>query len=74
MPGGRSKRCSRSSRCYPDDALLQAGVRGATTYGLSWFDAHMRAYAERVGLDTIWSEDIEHSQLYGRVRVVNPFV
>jgi predicted nucleic acid-binding protein len=59
---------------YPDEAVLRTAVRGAATYGLSWFDAHMWAYAERFGLDTIWSEDFEHGRLYGRVRVVNPFV
>ena len=41
---------------------------------LSWFDAHMWAYAERFGLDTLWSEDFENGRLYGRVRTRDPFV
>jgi predicted nucleic acid-binding protein len=41
---------------------------------LSWFDAHLWAYAERFGLDTLWSEDFENGRLYGRVRASNPFV
>ena len=59
---------------YPDEELLRIAIRGAATYRLSWFDAHMWAYAERFGLDTLWSEDFEHGRLYGRVRARNPFI
>lgn len=58
---------------YPDEELLRTAIRGAATYGLSWFDASIWAYAERYSLDTIWSEDFDHTRLYGRVRVQNPF-
>ena len=59
---------------YPDEDVLRLALRGAATYALAWFDAHMWAYAERFGLDTIWSEDFEHNRVYGRVRARNPFV
>jgi len=59
---------------YPDEELVRVAIRGAATYGLSWFDAHMWAYAERFGLDTLWSEDFENGRLYGRVRSRDPFV
>jgi predicted nucleic acid-binding protein len=59
---------------YPDEELVRIALRGAATYGLSWFDAHLWAYAERFNLDTIWSEDFEHDRLYGRVRTKDPFV
>jgi predicted nucleic acid-binding protein len=58
---------------YPDEELIRIAIRGAATYGLSWFDAHMWAYAERFGLDTLWSEDFEDGRLYGRVRAKDPF-
>ena len=58
---------------YPDEELVRIAVRGAATYGLSWFDAHIWAYAERFGLDTLWSEDFEDGRLYGRVRARDPF-
>jgi predicted nucleic acid-binding protein len=58
---------------YPDEELVRIAIRGAATYGLSWFDAHLWAYAERFGLDTLWSEDFEDHRLYGRVRVKDPF-
>jgi predicted nucleic acid-binding protein len=59
---------------YPDEEVLRVAIRGAATYGLSWFDAHLWAYAERFGLDTLWSEDFEDGRLYGRVRARNPFI
>jgi len=59
---------------YPDEELVRVAIRGAATYRLSWFDAHMWAYAERFGLDTLWSEDFEDGRLYGRVRARDPFI
>ena len=59
---------------YPDDAVLRTALRGAAAYGLSWFDAHMWAYAEVHGLDELVSEDFQHGRLYGVVTVSNPFV
>lgn len=58
---------------YPDEELVRTAIRGAATYGLSWFDAHLWAYAERFGLDTLWSEDFQNGRLYGRVRARDPF-
>jgi predicted nucleic acid-binding protein len=58
---------------YPDDELVRIALRGAAAYQLSWFDAHMWAYAERFGLEQLLSEDFEHERLYGTVTVVNPF-
>jgi predicted nucleic acid-binding protein len=58
---------------YPNDALLRLALRGAATYRLSWFDAHLWAYAEHYGLSEILSEDFQHDRMYGTVRVQNPF-
>jgi predicted nucleic acid-binding protein len=58
---------------YPDDAVLRAAFRGAATYQLAWFDAHMWAYADVHHLDTIYSEDFQHGRFYGTVRIVDPF-
>jgi predicted nucleic acid-binding protein len=58
---------------YPDDNVVRAALRGAATYQLSWFDAHLWAYAECFGLTELISEDFQHDRLYGSVRVVNPF-
>jgi len=59
---------------YPDEALLRTALRGAVAYHLSWFDAHLWAYAEHFGLSELLSEDFQHDRLYGSVRAVNPFV
>ena len=59
---------------YPDEEVVRLAIRGAATYRLSWFDAHLWAYAERFGLDTIWSEDFQHDRTYGRVRIRDPFL
>ena len=59
---------------FPDRDVVSTALRGTAMYGLSWFDAHMWAYAEVFGLPEILSEDFEHGRHYGTVRVVNPFV
>ena len=59
---------------YPDDAVLRTALRGAAAYGLSWFDAHVWAYAEVHGIEELLSEDYQHGRLYGTVTVRNPFV
>jgi predicted nucleic acid-binding protein len=59
---------------YPTAEVLKTALRGATAYKLSWFDAHLWAYAEHYGLAEILSEDFEHGRLYGSVRVRNPFL
>jgi predicted nucleic acid-binding protein len=59
---------------YPNDSVVRTALRGAAMYELSWFDAHMWAYAEVYGLSELWSEDFEHDRLYGTVRAVNPFL
>lgn len=59
---------------YPDAALLRSALRGVAAYGLSWFDAHLWAYAEHFGCHILYSEDFQHGRVYGSVRVVNPFL
>lgn len=58
---------------YPNQTLLRTALRGAAAYQLSWFDAHLWAYAEYYGLAELISEDFEDGRLYGTVRAVNPF-
>ena len=58
---------------YPHEDIVRTALRGAAAYRLSWYDAHLWAYAECNGIAEIVSEDFSHQQRYGRVRVVNPF-
>ncbi len=59
---------------YPDRDVLHTALSATAMYGLSWFDAHLWAYAEVNGVAEILSEDFEHGRHYGTVRVVNPFL
>lgn len=58
---------------FPNESMLRTALRGAAAYQLSWFDAHMWAYAEHFGLDEIVSEDFQDGRMYGSVRACNPF-
>lgn len=58
---------------YPNEHVVRTALRGAAAYQLSWFDAHLWAYAEHYGLSPLYSEDFQHERLYGTVRVINPF-
>lgn len=58
---------------HPSDEVVRLALRGTAAYGLSWFDAHMWAYAERHGIDTLLSEDLQAGRTYGTVTVVDPF-
>jgi predicted nucleic acid-binding protein len=59
---------------FPDAVLFRTALRGMAAYKLSWFDAHLWAYAEHFGLGQLISEDFEHGRMYGSVRVINPFL
>lgn len=53
---------------------MRTALRAAAAYRLSWFDAHLWAFADYYGLEELISEDFEHGRLYGTVRAVNPFL
>lgn len=59
---------------YPDNHLVRVALQGMATYELSWWDAHMWAYAEVQGLEVLYSEDYQRGRWYGGVQVVDPFV
>ena len=59
---------------YPNDELVRTALRGVAAYRLSWFDAHLWAYAAHYGLPEIVSEDFQAGRFYGSVRIRNPFV
>jgi predicted nucleic acid-binding protein len=59
---------------YPSEPLVRLALRGSAAYQLSWFDAHLWAFAELHGLEELISENFEHGRVYGTVRVRNPFL
>ena len=60
--------------CVPIDAsLVYQGAERAHRYQISYWDGAIVAAAERLGVETLYTEDLNHGQFYGAVRAINPF-
>lgn len=57
-----------------DQTYVMAGFDAARRYQLKYYDAALLAAAERVGAPVFYTEDLNHNQVYGSVRAVNPFL
>lgn len=61
--------------CLPvDAALVRYGAELAVRHTVSYWDGAILAAAHRLGASVLYTEDLNHNQLYGSVRVVNPFL
>jgi predicted nucleic acid-binding protein len=61
--------------CQPiDHQLVRIAVERSERFGISYWDAAILAAAEALGSETVYSEDLNAGQRYGRVQVINPFV
>lgn len=56
-----------------DAALINAGIAHSVRYRISYWDGAILAAAERMGCDTVYSEDLNAGQAYGSVTVTDPF-
>ena len=56
-----------------DLGLVKRGAEIAQRYQTSYWDGAVLAAAEQFGASLVYSEDLNHGQSYGSVRVVNPF-
>jgi predicted nucleic acid-binding protein len=56
-----------------DHQLVRIAIERSQRYGISYWDAAILAAAEALGAHTVYSEDLQAGQRYGRVQVVNPF-
>jgi predicted nucleic acid-binding protein len=56
-----------------DSDLVLEAITLKQRYSISYWDAAIVAAASRLGARTIYSEDLTHNQMYGSIRVVNPF-
>jgi predicted nucleic acid-binding protein len=56
-----------------DAYLVQQAVETARQHRISYWDAAIVAAAARASAPVLYSEDLNHGQRYGEVRVVNPF-
>jgi predicted nucleic acid-binding protein len=57
-----------------DQDYVIAGLRIARRYQLKYYDAALLGAAERLGAPVFYTEDLNHDQVYGSVRAVNPFL
>lgn len=52
---------------------VKSGAEIAARYAIRYWDGAMLAAAHQAGADTFITEDLNHGQVYGSVRVENPF-
>jgi predicted nucleic acid-binding protein len=56
-----------------DGALVRYGAELAVRHTVSYWDGAILAAAHRLGASILYTEELNHDQFYGSVRVVNPF-
>lgn len=60
--------------CLPVDAtIVKIGAEVSQRYEISYWDGAIVAAAAALGAHTIYTEDLNHCQLYDDVQVINPF-
>lgn len=57
-----------------DQSYVHAGFAAAQRFRISYYDAALLAAAERLGASVFYTEDLNHNQMYGSVRAINPFL
>jgi predicted nucleic acid-binding protein len=60
--------------CVPIDvSLVKRGIESAERYKISYWDGAVIAAAETLRAEVLYTEDLNDGQLYGSIRVINPF-
>jgi predicted nucleic acid-binding protein len=54
--------------------LVRFAIGLSARYQISYWDAAILAAAEELGASVLYSEDLNDGQVYGSVKVVNPFL
>jgi predicted nucleic acid-binding protein len=54
--------------------LVKIAAELSQRFRISYWDAAIVAAAEQLGADILYTEDLNHGQVYGTVRVENPFL
>jgi predicted nucleic acid-binding protein len=67
--------CLRDRPCVAIDRfLVEDAARAAERYQIHYWDAAILVAADRLGAPVLFTEDLNHGQTYGAVRVENPFI
>lgn len=56
-----------------DASLVKIAAEVSERYRISYWDGAIVSAAQELGAETLFTEDLQHGQRYGRVRAVNPF-
>ena len=56
-----------------DADVVRTAIGHSQRFMISYWDAAILAAAERLEAPVLYTEDLNHQQLYGSVRVINPF-
>ncbi len=59
---------------YPSHALISEALRLHATTQMHWYDSLIVCAARSAGCAVLYSEDLQHGQRFGSLRVVNPFL
>lgn len=60
--------------CLPvDSGFVKIAIETSVRHRLAYWDAAILTAAEILGAKILYSEDLNHGQQYGPVRVCNPF-
>jgi predicted nucleic acid-binding protein len=57
-----------------DFELIRRGAEVSQRFQISYWDGAIISAAERLTAQILYSEDLSHNQLYGSVKVINPFL
>jgi predicted nucleic acid-binding protein len=61
--------------CVAVDAdIVRSGIEVSRRYGISYWDGAIVAAAEAAGAPIVYTEDLNHGQVYGGVTAINPFI
>lgn len=60
-------------RVQPSPELLERALDIKTKHGFGWYDSLIVAAALEAGCMRLLSEDLQHGQRFGRLRIENPF-
>jgi predicted nucleic acid-binding protein len=55
-------------------ALYSEALRIQTQRGLSWYDSLIVSAAIQAHCDVLFTEDMQHGQSFGSLRITNPFL
>ena len=77
LPHDKVVRMIEALDSYPilavSEDVFWAALQIKERYKLSYWDSAIIAAAVQLGCHTVYSEDLNHGQMYAGVRVINPF-